>query len=164
MINVAFVYDGITENKMLPYEANIDKTQQFDEYIHRIPYLFPLRFLASEAKKEISRIKRGRITRLVPGDLVYLNLRYFDGDSSAWFDSLDLPEKDKSYFAQVRVLRWTNNRHNEVEGRCNVFNCNVTLNNYDVQAVILTEQEFIDDRDILVTEAFRVQYPKMFEY
>jgi len=163
MINVAFAYEGVTEYKMLPYEANIDKTQQFDEYINRIPYLFPLRFLASEAKKEISRIKRQRITRMVPGDVVYLNLRYFDGETNAWFDDLDLPDKDKTYYVRVRVTKWTNNRHNELEAHCQVFNCNVRLNNYDAQAVISTEEEFVEDRDILVTEAFRLQYPKMFE-
>jgi len=163
MLNVTFSHDGFTENKMIPYQEDIDKTQQFDEFINRTPYLFPLRFLSTTAKKEISRIRKERITRLVPGDVVYLNLRYFDGDSSAWFDSLDLPEKDKTYYVQLRIRRWMNITHNAVEAHCATFNCNVTLNNYDVQSVILTEGEFIEDRDILVTEAFRLQFPKMFE-
>ena len=163
MFNVSFSYDNKIEAKMIPYSADIDKTQQFEEYINRYPYLFPLRFLVSVSKKEISAIKKKRITKLVPGDTVYLNLRYYDGDSNAWFDALDLPEKDKNYYVKVRVQRWTNTKHNEVQTYCDVFDCNVYLNNYDVFALVLTEEEFDDDRDILVTEEFRNLYPSIFQ-
>ena len=109
------------------------------------------------------RIKKDRITGFVPGDTVYLNLRYFDGDSSAWFDALNLPEKEKGYYVQLRIRNWKNNRHSEVDAFCPVFNCDITLNNYDAQSVILTEEHFDDEANILVTEAFRRQYPDMFK-
>ena len=163
LFNVTFLFDGNTENKMIPYSADFDKTQQFEEFINRSPYLFPLKYHAVESKREISRIKKERITKFLPGDTVYLNLRYFDGDSSAWFDALDLPEKDKSYYVQTRVQSWKGNSRLQAKTHCAVFNCDIFLNNYDANTVVLTEEEFVDDRDILVTEAFRLQYPLMFE-
>jgi len=163
MFNVTFAFNGITENKMIPYTADLDKTQQFEEYLNRNPYLFPLKHHASESKRRIAGIKKLRITKFVPGDTVYLNLRYFDGDSSAWFDALDLPEKDKSYYVQLRIRSWKSNMHLEAVAFCPVFNCDIRLNNYDSQSTVLTEGEFNEETDILVTEAFRRQYPDMFQ-
>jgi len=163
MLNVTFSHNNITENQMIPYSADIDKTQQFEEFINRIPYLFPLRFHAAQAKAEVRRIRKEVITRIVPGDTVYLDLRFFDGENSAWFDSLDLPEKEKSYYVQIRIRKWLNNRRIKAEAFCQTFNCTIFLNNYDVRTVILTEEEFREGRDILITEAHRQIYPLIFQ-
>jgi hypothetical protein len=163
MFNVTYSYNNTTEDNMIQYGPDLDKSQQFGEYINRIPYLFPLRYLASAAKKEIRKIRKERITRLMPGDTAYLDLRYFDGETNAWFDSLDLPDKHKVYYVQVRGRNWTSNRHNEIETHCETFGSTIYLNNYDVQALVLTEEEFVEGRDILVTAAYRQQYPKIFQ-
>jgi hypothetical protein len=163
LFNVTFAYNGITENKMIPYSADIDKTQQFEEYINANPILFPLRYFAKESIKRVNIMNRQAITRVVPGDTVYINLRYFDGTDSAWFDSLDLPEKDKTYTVKVRVLAWDNRNHIKLKAYCEVFDINVLLTTYDIYALTITEESFDERIHILVTVNMRTQYPKMFE-
>jgi len=163
MFNVTFRDKDVTENKMMQYGPNIDKTQQFEEYLNRTPYLFPLKFLAKAAKKEINNVKQRRITNITPGDTVYLNLRYFDGETNAWFDSLELPDKLKDYCVQLRLQRWKDNAHTTIRAQCDVFNCSIDLNAYDIMTLVVTEVDFTDETHILVTDQFRHQYPKIFE-
>ena len=163
LLNVTFAYNGITEAKMLPYGADIDRSQQFEIYINANPILFPLRYSASAATREINNMNRQAITRIVPNDTVYLNLRYFDGTDSAWFDSLDLPEKDKIYSVKIRVLAWENRNHTKLKAFCEIYNMEIILTTYDVYALVTTEEDFVDDKNILVTVNLRQQYPRLFE-
>jgi hypothetical protein len=148
---------------MVPYSADIDRTEQFERYINDTPYLFPLRHLASVAKKQINAMNRQQITRVVPNDTVYLDLRYYDGTDSAWFDSFDLPEKDKTYTVKVRALAWEDRNHKKLKTYSEVFNMDVFLATYDVYALIITQEDFDDEKHILVTNNMRLQYPKIFE-
>jgi hypothetical protein len=163
LFNVTFAYNGITEDKMVPYSADLDRTQQFEEYINSNPILFPLRYHAKESIKQINNMNRQAITRVVPMDTVYLNLRYFDGTNSAWFDSLDLPEKNKTYSVMIRVLNWENRLHTKLKAYCEVFDLNVLLTTYDIHALTITEEDFDEEKYILVTVNMQRQYPKMFE-
>jgi len=163
LFNVTFSYNGITEAKMIPYSADIDRTEQFERYINDNPYLFPLRYHASVAKKRMNAMNRQPITRVVPNDIVYLNLRYYDGMDSAWFDSLDLPEKDKIYTVKIRALEWGHRNHKTLKTYCDVFGMDVLLTTYDVYALTITQQDFDDEKHILVTVNFQRQYPKMFQ-
>ena len=163
LFNVTFAYNGITEAKMIPYSRDLDRTEQFDIFINSRPILFPLRYSLKESKHEINLMNKERITRVVPNDIVYLDLRYFDGLDSAWFDSMELPEKDKTYTVKVRVLEWVNRSHTKLKAYCEVFNIEVLLATYDVYALIITQEDFIDEEYVLVTVNHRMQYPKLFE-
>ena len=163
MFSVTFSLNNILEEKMLPYEANIDKTQQFDVYINKHPILFPLRYHVKESKRQINSMNKNRIVRVVPRDMVYLNLRYFDGTDNAWFDSLNLPEKNKIYTVKIRVLDWMNNNHTKLKAYCEVYDLEVHLSTYDVYALVITQEDFNDEEHILVTDNYRRQYPELFE-
>jgi len=163
LFNVTFAYNGITEAKMIPYSADIDRTEQFEAYIHATPYLFPLRHYASQAKKNINTMNKQPITRVVPNDTVYLDLRYYDGTDSAWFDSLELPEKDKIYTVKIRVLAWENRSHTKLKAYCEVFDMDLFLTTYDTYALIITQEDYNDEKYILVTANMRRQYPKIFQ-
>ena len=163
LFNVTFAYNGITEAKMIPYGPDIDKTMQFETYINENPILFPLRFFAKESKKEVNSINKQRITRVVPNDIVYLNLRYFDGVDSAWFDSLDLPEKNKTYTVKIRVLEWIDKNHTKLKTYCDIYDLEVHLTTYDVFALVVTQEDFNEEEHILVTVNMKQQYPRLFE-
>jgi len=111
----------------------------------------------------INNMNKERITRVVPNEVVYLDLRYFDGLESAWFDSIDLPEKDKIYTVKIRVLEWANRSNTKLKAYCEVFGIEVLLTTYDVYALIITQEDFNDEEHILVTDNYRLQYPKLFE-
>jgi hypothetical protein len=163
LFNVTFAYYGVTEEKMIPYSPDLDKTMQFGEYIESKPILFPLRYFAKESKKRVNDMNKQRITRVVPNDVVYLNLRYFDGVESAWFDSLDLPDKSKTYVVQIRVLEWMNNNHTKLKAYCDIYELEVHLTTYDVFALIITQEDYNEEEHILVTVNMRQQYPRLFE-
>jgi hypothetical protein len=81
----------------MPYNPDLAGSQQFQDYIDAAPDLFPLRFTAAESKRKIQQINKLTITTIALGDHGYLSLRFFDGIKSAWFDSLQLPDKRRRY-------------------------------------------------------------------
>ena len=55
------------------------------------------------------------------GDVLYLSLRYFDGVDRMWYDSLNLPERERDYVVQVVVDRFANRNHRRVDLVCATF-------------------------------------------
>ena len=72
---------------MVPYTEDIASTEMFQQYIQQRPELLPLRYSAVEAKKQMSIMNKQAITEVKPGDTVYVDMHYFDGTRSVWFDS-----------------------------------------------------------------------------
>ena len=149
------------ETKMLPYNRDLADSQQFEEYINSIPYLFPLRYLADEAPKRISAVNRTVITSVSPGDEAYVNLRFYDGTDKAWFDNLNLPEKHRHHFIRVRFLRWKNRNRKSIIAFCQLFNQEMELTAYDVYATVVTDPNFDEDA-VYVDAAFGNAYPNIF--
>jgi hypothetical protein len=44
-----------------------------------------------------------------------------------------------------------------------VYDIQVLLTTYDVYALITTEEDYDEDKNILVTVNYKTQYPKLFE-
>jgi len=99
----------------MPYSNDLADSKQFHEYVQLVPALFQLRYTAVEAKRVIAKLSKLTITTVSIGDLAFLNLRYFDGDNSAWFDSLNLPHRDKLWVAQVRFMAWQNQKCSKIK-------------------------------------------------
>lgn len=118
------------------YNADLAASQQFQDYIHSRSYLFPLRFTSKLASKEISIINGDMITSLSLGQTVYLNLRYFDGVNSIWFDSLSLPNREKDYVTKGSVVSWVNQSQKRVRIKVGIYNAIYSLSTYEVQAYI----------------------------
>ena len=159
--NVTFLNEDASETKMVPYNRDLADSQQFDEYINSIPYLFPLRFLANEAPKRISAINKTVITSVAPGDEAYVDLRFYDSANRAWFDSLNLPDKHKQHLVRVRFLRWKNRNRKSIIAFCQLFNQEMELTAYDVHATVVTNPDF-DEDSVFVGVAFGNAHPNIF--
>jgi len=61
------------------------------------------------------------------------------------------------------VLEWGDRNHRTLKTYCEVFDMEVLLTTYEVYALIITQEDFNDEKYILVTVNFRRQYPKIFE-
>ena len=89
----------------LPWSQDLHSTRQFEEYCDQEPLLFPLRFSAQEAPKRLAELKRAPITSVQPGDLFYLDLRWY---GTQWYESLELPEfTTRKYVVQARYMDWS---------------------------------------------------------
>ena len=101
------------------------------------------------------------ITTVTPGDVLYLSLRYFDGNNRMWYDGLELPDSSKLYVVQVVVDRFAERNHRRIVVKCDTFADTYTLNHYDVYAHCSPEP--LDQaQKILVTESMRAALPRVF--
>jgi len=122
---------------VLPYSVDLASSQQFDTYVHSKPSLFPLRFeTAIEAKRQVAAIARLSITTVTIGEKAYLDLRFFDGYSSAWYDSRNLPELHLTYVTSVRYLWWSRAHNKRVIAHVPLLNNSYELSAYDIQAYV----------------------------
>jgi hypothetical protein len=131
------------------------------DFINAHPELFPLHFTAQEAKRQIKTLERLAITGLQPGDTAYLNLRFFDGNSSAWFDALDLP-KGYDYVVGVTVDKFVNKQRSKAVIKCATFNQSYTLSTYDIMAYTIPSHMLDGDQYIIVTPSTERVYPQIF--
>ncbi len=159
LFNVSFE-DG--SNVMLPYSNDLADSEQFNNYIQSKSVLYPLRYTASEAKKAIASMNKLVIVDVDVGMSVYLDLRYFDGIDRAWFDSLDLPEKSKTYVVSIEFDKWVSRQHTKISAKCRTFNSKLMLTSYDVYAFIVRVDDFNVDHMVIITPDMKQQFPKIF--
>jgi hypothetical protein len=133
----------------MPYGSDLADSQQFIDYVLDTPYLFPLRFSAKEAQRQAAKLSRLTITNVSVGSAGYLNLRYFDGTSSAWFDSLQLPFPHLAWVVDFRYLEWANAKQTRIKIHCAVFNSAYILSAYDILTLVFAD--FDPSRMMLVT-------------
>jgi RNase H-like domain found in reverse transcriptase len=145
---------------LVPWSKDIAETQQMEAFIFTRPELFPLQFSAEEASKRIRQMNQLAITSVQPGDVIYLHLRYFDGDDRAWYDSLKLPVH-REYVVQVRVERFTDRRQRQVLVYCETFDDRYALTAYDIMAYTL--RSHVDSsRYEVITRGHENIYPQVF--
>jgi hypothetical protein len=161
--NITFE-DGTTS--MLPHGQDFIHSQQFDQYINEHPILFPLRFPAKTAPKEIAKIERLAITDVQPGMSAFVDLRIYDGDKSAWFDSLDLPVKTKPYITRVDFTKWYSPNHCMIVGTIPFFPPNhskhtLWFSAYDIMAFVYMDWPYWTT--VLLDESNRQQFPRIFD-
>ena len=135
--NVTFDDGTIT----MPYGDDLRKSQQFDQYINALPILFPLRFPAKVAQKEVRKMELLAITTVGPTTDAYVDFRIYDGNSSTWFDSLGLPNQEKPYITAITFTKWHNKTHREIEAVVPFFGpthpkYKLILTAYDVMAYV----------------------------
>ena len=119
----------------IQYNPDLAASKPFEDYVTSKPRLFPLQFTSKEAKKEITKINKNGITSL----FVYLDLHYFDGYNSIWYDNLSLPHPEKTYVTRAKVISWVSQSHNKVKIIVPIFNEHYVLTTYEVQAYISKE-------------------------
>ena len=89
--------------RSLPWSPDL-LCEEYYKFCESRPYLFHLTLDTRMAKKWKTQLNRQDISAVKPGDLVYLDLRFF-GD--AWYESLQLPDFDTtSYVMEMRYTKW----------------------------------------------------------
>jgi hypothetical protein len=88
-----------------------------------------------------------------------MSLRYFDGVDRVWYDSLNLPNVAKDYVVAIQYVSWKDAKLLKMNTRCDVFNANYVLTNYDVFA--LTYDDLNLDTRLLVTDDLRQTLPQI---
>ena len=154
LFNVTFE-DGTID---LPYNPDLAASQQFQEYILGQPDLFPLRSTAAEALKRIRQRNKLTITTIAVGDHGYLSLRFFDGPTSMWFDSLQLPNKHLRYMVPF-VATTLNRKQTTVSISVPLFGEEYRLQTYDLLAH--TVVDFDPNLHQVVTSLFLTNYPRI---
>ena len=159
--NVTFNLGNTLESLDLPYSNDLACAQQFVDFVERTPYLFPLTATADRAKRLISQKNRTAYPALFNFKCL-LHLRYFDGIDRSWFDSLNLPDKTKTYVVEVSFLKFTNANKVKAKFKCHTFNDTYTLSSYDYFACIHSADAFDPTTMILVTAESYQLYPQLF--
>ena len=150
------------ETKDLEYNTDLASSSQFDEYVRREKFLFPLRYeTAKDASAAMAELRRTKVQNCNIGDTVFLNLRYFDGRDSMWFDSLALPEKHKTHVLESRVIQWSSPAKLHVILVPTLTQRRVKLAAYDFQSCVHSQEELNEESFRIVDEEFAAAYPRL---
>jgi hypothetical protein len=150
------------ETKDIEYNRDLASSSQFDEYVNKEKFLFPLRYeTAKQASKAVAAVNRRRIENCELGDIVFLNLRYFDATDRMWFDSLELPEKEKTHVLEARVIQWTSPARTHVVLVPVLTQRRVTLKTYDFQSCVHSRVELNQESFKVVDEEFAAAFPRL---
>jgi hypothetical protein len=161
--SVDFIVNDEVQTSLVNYSNDIAETEQFSNYVHNINYLFPLRFAATLAKQEISNINKTAIKDININDVLWLNLRFFDGKDRTWFDSLNLPQQDKIYAVSTNVKRFSSKSKSKIVIFAAAFNQEYTLTAYDILSCTFSNQIFLSHPSsfISVTKELCKEYPQL---
>jgi hypothetical protein len=100
----------------LTYCKDIAVTQQFEQFCRLKRPLFPLLFTAEMALQERSKMMKSDITEVQPGDVVYVDLRYYGAE---FYSALGLPDADTlTYVVPYKYTKWP---HKTQRKRISVF-------------------------------------------
>ena len=156
--NITFE-DGVVDRK---YDADLAGSMQYQDYVEGRKYLFPLRFkTVMEAREAIAALNRTAIGSPVPGEVVFLDLRFFDGygkDVSEWFDSLGLENKERVHVTRA-VCGKLLAGGKRILMTLPVFGRVVRLNMFDVVACVHTHDMVDEDDFVIVDEHFVNAHP-----
>ena len=156
--NITFE-DGTIDRR---YDVDLAGSMQYQAYVVQRKYLFPLRYrTAAEACAAIAALNKTIIVSPQPGDLVFLDLRFFDGYGkkvAEWFDGLGLEEKVRTHVTQARCTKWAAGQK-KLQALLPVFSLDVTLSMFDITACVYTPDVVNEDEFVVVDAAFVTQHP-----
>lgn len=115
-----------------PLAPDISNVVQFESFCNSRPELYTLLYSQLEAQKMIAALKRSPITKVNPGDSVYVNLRFY---STEWYNSLELPSSDMlRYVAVFTYVKWFyKTSHTKIVAFCALFQEEWPVNHQFVQ-------------------------------
>ena len=96
------------------WNHDLFNTILYEIYCRSLPQLHPLLTSVSISAIEIKRIKNTAISLVVPGDVVYVDIRSYGYD---WFASLNLPNSDyTTYVVFLKYTSWFNSKCLKING------------------------------------------------
>ena len=160
----------MSDLRTAPSPCPLAQSQQFEQFVWANPALFPLRFTAKQALQEVSKINKLAIADFQPGDKAFLDLRFYDGRTSSWFDSLELPRSTPTlpvsvnlmYVTPIVFTRWLNAKRTDIEASVPFWGADskIRLKAYDVQAYVCSQ---LTPRQIPIDQTNRKQYEHLLQ-
>ena len=145
------------------YDADLAASEQYQAYVQRVKYLFPLRHATIKAAKSaITALNKTVITSLRPGDIVYMDLRFFNGwgrVATEWYDSLGLPDKARIHVTEARCIEWASSAEKQIDMELPVFGRTCRLCTYDIATCVYALNEITNDGFVVVDGTFADTYP-----
>ena len=142
----------------LPYRKDLADSQQFQQYVECIPYLFPLRASLVKSQAAIAAINKCAITDYAPGDKAFLDMRFFDGTKSEWFDSKMKPHPDRQHVTPLEFKVWKGKLNTAIQACCPILQRHFKLRPYDIQALVVPQ---CTPDMVLVDARFLKKYPQL---
>jgi hypothetical protein len=141
----------------LPWSEDLFSTIAYEDYCRATPALYPLIFRLKETAKQLSILKKTPISRVKPGDEVFVDLRCYGYN---WYSQLGLPNPDlKDYVLLYRYLNWTKEPF-KIRVKCDVFN-----EEFEVDHVFVhcygSIQDFNHNQMVLIDDSFILTYPQV---
>jgi hypothetical protein len=150
------------ETKNVEYNKDLASSSQFDDYVRRERFLFPLRYeTVKEASAAMAAVRKRPIDNAEVGDIVFLNMRYFDRRDGMWFDSLDLPEKHKTHVLEARLIQWSSAARLNAILVPTITQSRVKLGTYDFESCVHLRDELSDESFKIVDEEFVASHPRI---
>ena len=119
-----------------PWDIDLSTTVQFEDFCRSHRELHLLLFTVEQAKVEARRINSLPITDVSPGDVVYVNLRYFD--SYIYDNILQLDNKyHKRYVVKMTYTRWAGSQHSKIDAKIHIFDTTYMFNNLFFSASVI---------------------------
>eukprot|EP01035_Chromulina_nebulosa_P023434 gene23434-30373_t len=110
-----------------PFDQDLFSSIPYENYCDLSKELHLLKFTVQQARKEASRINHLPITEVVPGDIVYINIRYFN--TYLYDNVFDLPDKyHLRYVVKLRYTRWSGRTHKNIDANIDVFQTTYQFN------------------------------------
>ena len=150
----ASLQDNYTLN--LLFTKNLSDSLNFEQFVSTQQLLKPLLGTVGEMKKNRLNARKLAITTYQPQDKVYIDLRYYDGETTAWFDSIDLPHSMFSYVVEGLVVG-TSKTNMKLYVTVGIYASEIILDHWDIMLYCYSELENI----ILVTEEWFERYPRL---
>jgi hypothetical protein len=137
------------------WEPDITSTQAFEEFCNSKPHLRILLKTALVAKKYISDINKTRITAVVPGSKVFLDLRFWP----SWFFHLDkkLDVFHTTYVVELVYQQWIGSGAKKIHAKVHLFREELVCDHYFV--VAFGSVSVFPTDAVLVDEAFATKHP-----
>lgn len=145
-----------SETVDLRFTRDLSDSVNFEEFVSTQPMLQPLLGTAVKMKKDQLAARKLVITMYQPRDKLYVDLRYYDQESSMWFDSLGLPPSSARYMTEGEVIK-LNNSGKKIYVSIGIYNSTIALDWWDIQLYCSDQL----DGNFNVTKDWFTTYPRL---
>jgi len=151
---------GDGDERWVTWNKDLFDTVQYEQYCRATPQLFPLIYTLKEAQRRIAEIKNSDITEVVPGDIVYVDLRSRGG--ATWYNDIGLPDSARlTYVLKCEYTRWVHKQKlRKIYLRSDVTREEFPVDHYFVRTYGMC-REFTAETMVLVDAALCKRYPSI---
>lgn len=144
----------------LPWSHDLFNSVPYEEFCRRHRPLFPLIYTRNQAQTKRSDFLRRDITEVVPGQIVFVDLRAWGAE---WYRQMNLPNKDHTnYVVECRYLDFTRRSRKRITLECPLFHQIYTWSAYDIY-LYGTVDQFDLRTMVLVDSSFISNYPRLLD-